>query len=200
MPRQTCTSNLIRAILAIMSTDASHIKALLRKAMRIRVAGLTSEEKTAQSEILRGLIPPLAGKTCAIFAGTENEPDLLPLVELFPDTRWLFPKVTGEGTMEFYPVNSTTELLRGSFGIREPSEGEPVNPLEIDTIICPGLAFTKNGARLGQGGGFYDRFLAQVPQANIYGACFTEQVVPKLPLDQHDLTVTRVIHSTSFGT
>ena len=60
----------------------------------------------------------------------------------------------------------------------------------------PGVAFTKNGLRLGRGGGYYDKFLAANSPPIILGVCFDEQVLDNLPSEEHDVRMTAVITPT----
>ena len=63
-----------------------------------------------------------------------------------------------------------------------------------DVVIVPGLAFTAAGDRLGQGGGWYDRFLSAVSTGcTTVGVCFAEQIVDTLPLEAHDVTMDHVV-------
>jgi 5-formyltetrahydrofolate cyclo-ligase len=65
-----------------------------------------------------------------------------------------------------------------------------VDPGALDVVVVPGLAFTPDGRRLGQGGGHYDRFLARLRSDCLtIGACFAEQLVADLPTEPHDLRV-----------
>ena len=61
-------------------------------------------------------------------------------------------------------------------------------------MLVPGLAFARDGARLGRGGGFYDRLLAG-PQlrARRVGVCFEVQIVEAMPLEEHDQRVDEVL-------
>jgi 5-formyltetrahydrofolate cyclo-ligase len=69
-----------------------------------------------------------------------------------------------------------------------------VDPTWPDVAIVPGLAFTAGGDRLGQGGGWYDRFLSEVrPDCVSIGVCFAEQVVEVLPVEPHDVTMDHVV-------
>jgi 5-formyltetrahydrofolate cyclo-ligase len=91
-----------------------------------------------------------------------------------------------------------SELQTGSHGIsqrlREPVAGEEVPLSHIDCLIVPGLAFTKAGARLGRGGGYYDRVLASIDSNTVtVGVCFEFQVLEALPVESHDLSVQRVL-------
>jgi len=69
-----------------------------------------------------------------------------------------------------------------------------VEPTWPDVVMVPGLAFTGHGDRLGQGGGWYDRFLAGIrPDCTTIGVCFAEQVVDALPVEAHDVVLDQVV-------
>lgn len=69
-----------------------------------------------------------------------------------------------------------------------------IDPSWPDVVIVPGVAFTVEGDRLGQGGGWYDRYLSQVRADCVtVGVCFAEQVVDELPSEAHDVVVDHVV-------
>ena len=69
-----------------------------------------------------------------------------------------------------------------------------VDPTWPDLVVVPGLAFTAAGERLGQGGGWYDRYLAQVrDDCTMIGVCFAEQILDTLPVEAHDVTMDRIV-------
>lgn len=69
-----------------------------------------------------------------------------------------------------------------------------VDPATLDVAIVPGLGFTADGRRLGQGGGHYDRFLPRLrPGCVTVGVCFAEQLIPDLPVEPHDARVDVVV-------
>lgn len=87
------------------------------------------------------------------------------------------------------------ELRGGTYGIQEPgvanrSQGDPAR---LDLVIVPGLGFDRRGARLGRGGGYFDRFLLKAKRARKIGLAFREQMVRKIPTGCHDVRVDRVI-------
>jgi 5-formyltetrahydrofolate cyclo-ligase len=92
-------------------------------------------------------------------------------------------------------LGSFGELEIGHYGIREP-RAENIRPVpreEIDAIIVPAVAFDLRGYRVGYGGGYYDRFLPEVPRAVRIGAAFSCQIVPEIPADPHDVRIDRIV-------
>ena len=85
-------------------------------------------------------------------------------------------------------------LRRGPMGILEPSEAEIVPPEEVKAWIVPGLAFTRDGRRLGYGGGWYDRLLARTsPNAVKIGVAYPFQLLPDLPCEPNDIPLTEIV-------
>ncbi|MBE0584168.1 MAG: 5-formyltetrahydrofolate cyclo-ligase, partial [Desulfofustis sp.] len=68
-----------------------------------------------------------------------------------------------------------------------------VAPIDLDLIILPGSVFDRRGGRFGYGGGYYDRLLAQVPNATRIALAFELQVVDRLPLADHDELLDRIV-------
>ena len=106
----------------------------------------------------------------------------------FPETR----------TMRFYVITNFDQLEKGYFGLYEPviDEAEEIPKTAIDLLLVPGVGFTKQGFRLGMGGGYYDRFLTDF-SGNTVSLCFTEQFLPTLPLEPHDRPVQKIITETT---
>jgi 5-formyltetrahydrofolate cyclo-ligase len=86
------------------------------------------------------------------------------------------------------------DLVEGAYGISEPRADWPViDPSQIDLVVVPGVAFDRRGARLGYGGGYYDRTLPLVRERNpatlAVGLCYSFQVLELLPSEPHDQLV-----------
>ena len=95
-----------------------------------------------------------------------------------------------------YSVPSFDGLRRGEFGVLEPDPDRAarIAPDRLDLVIVPGVAFTAGGARLGRGGGFYDRFLARVPDPTPrVGVAFRCQVFDQIPTEPHDAHVDELV-------
>lgn len=125
----------------------------------------------------------------AVYWALPGEVDLAEWVARHPDRCWVYPRVSGDA-LTFHAVgNPAAELIRGAFGIREPTPGlAPVATDRIDAFLCPGLAFDVRGGRLGRGLGYYDRMLAGArPGALKVGVCFAKQIVPDTFSEPHDV-------------
>ena len=87
------------------------------------------------------------------------------------------------------------ELETGHYGIREPKADRlrPVPREEIDAVLVPAVAFDRQGRRVGYGGGYYDRFLPEMPRAARIGAAFACQIVAEIPPDPHDVPADRIV-------
>lgn len=92
-------------------------------------------------------------------------------------------------------LDDFAELEIGHYGIREPKAGN-IRSLprgEIDAILVPAVAFDRLGYRVGYGGGYYDRFLLEVPRAVRIGVAFCCQIVAEVPADPHDVPVNWIV-------
>jgi 5-formyltetrahydrofolate cyclo-ligase len=174
--------------------DVAAEKNALRVAARARLAQLGPEERRARSEKLLARLMELAtwqaARRVAVFAPLPTEPDL--------DLLWAndglhgkecaYPRIAG-AEMCLWRVRGPEDLQPGRWGLREPAltATAPMALAEFDLVLVPGLAFDGFGARLGRGGGFYDRLLAEKPATTIaLGMAFAFQIVPAIPLAQHD--------------
>jgi len=100
------------------------------------------------------------------------------------------PKVVGENLI-FRKIGGLKDLEKGEFGIMEPKENCP-EVKEMDVILIPTVAITKNGSRLGYGHGYYDRFLL-VSNAKTISLTFSKQIVKAIPFSEKDVKIDWVI-------
>ena len=101
--------------------------------------------------------------------------------------------------MEVVNLPSLDSLVPGKFGILTVREEEQsiILASEVDFVVVPGAAFSPEGDRLGLGGGYYDRYLAEkAPQAYRAALTFDGQVVPSVPMEAHDARVNLILTET----
>lgn len=162
-------------------------------------AGTRTRHSAAITQRLLGLPAFGAAATVAAYASFASEYDTAAFLAavLARGKRLLLPRMLrASRTLELREIaDPAADLVAGVWGIREPSERCPQrSPDEAGFILVPGVAFTAQGARLGYGGGYYDRLLAGLdPDVPRIAAAFSLQVVEALPMDDHDQRVTTVV-------
>lgn len=179
-------------------TDA---KKGLRKEIRSRLAHISPYEQQRESALIAEKLADYLRETgrdksrIAVFAAFGNEVDLAILHKKLPLAAFYYPLSTADHLMSFHHISHPERELRpGYIGLSEPPPDSPaIPPDELDVIIVPGLAFTRDGCRLGKGGGFYDRYLAQDKvKALLLGVAFSCQILEKIPCGSLDRRVNEV--------
>lgn len=175
------------------------LKSELRKEMKAKKRGLGSAALAAMSRetIARLLSHPRvkAARTVMMYYSLADEVDTHEAVDLLLSMgkTVVLPVVTGSSTMELRLYTGKECLRKGAFGIEEPC-GEVFTKTEaIDLVVVPGVAFDAHGNRLGRGKGYYDRFLAKLPEACKIGVCFSFQKVEAVPADGNDILMDEVV-------
>ncbi|MDR0199525.1 MAG: 5-formyltetrahydrofolate cyclo-ligase [Streptococcaceae bacterium] len=109
---------------------------------------------------------------------------------LFNDTSkiWLLPRCLPERQLAFLPYLGPNHLKKSTFGLLEPDSGENTQP---DLILVPGLAFNPQNYRIGFGGGYYDRYLADF-KGHTLSLAYHFQIID-FPQEPHDIPLERVI-------
>lgn len=102
------------------------------------------------------------------------------------------PKIFGD-EMKFIYLTDLSQVEKGYAGIPEPIEDGPVADDPDALVLMPGMAFTKNGDRMGYGGGFYDKFLAGEPNHPTIALCYGFQIVDQIPTEDYDIPVDLVL-------
>ena len=102
------------------------------------------------------------------------------------------PKCYGD-EMRFIYLEDLNQVEKGYCNIPEPILDEPVADDPTALVLMPGLAFTKEGLRMGYGGGFYDKFLAAEPNHPTLALCYDFQMVEYIPTEEYDVPVDWVL-------
>lgn len=104
------------------------------------------------------------------------------------------PKVIKKD-MVFIKIDSLENLVTSSYGILEPiGDKSDFDVNKLDLIVMPGVAFDREGNRLGYGGGYYDKFLEQNQiECKKIALSYDFQVLEKLEVEEHDIKVDLII-------
>ena len=128
------------------------------------------------------------------FIPVECEVDIKPFLQQWmAEGRLLVtPQTLANRRLRNLVTTNLDNLQIGVFNTRYASSAEQYEG-SYDIILVPGLAFTASGYRLGHGGGYYDTFLAQHPEALKVGVGYPSQLVDQLPIEDHDITLDIVL-------
>ena len=154
--------------------------------------------RTVSCEILRrlcGLPQYLDAKTIYTYVGCRGEVDTISLIRRAAEDgkRVAVPKVLGD-IMEFFYLEDPDTLEPGMMGIPEPDPERAEMAKEEDALmIMPGLAFAPDGARVGFGGGYYDKYLAAHPDLVKVALAFSYQIFDELPMEKLDIPVPVIV-------
>lgn len=102
------------------------------------------------------------------------------------------PRVCGQ-EMSFYPLTDLAEVEISPLGIREPAGATPITVREKTLFLMPGIAFDLSRNRIGQGGGYYDRYLSSHPMPQKWAVAFGFQIYDTLPAAPHDIKADAII-------
>jgi 5-formyltetrahydrofolate cyclo-ligase len=173
-------------------------KSQLRETYRGIREGLSTETVAEASAALCRRLGAMAilqeAERILAYLAFRNEPDLGLLFDLLPSVQWVVPRVDGERLM-LHPYDPGN-LVRHAYGMREPLALAPVvDPADLDVVLVPGVAFDRQGGRLGFGGGFYDRLLVRTSAIRI-GIAHDDCLADELPCAEHDQRMDWVVTPT----
>lgn len=175
--------------------DIPNSKAAIRNRIRACLKLVTEDERLQASEQACKLLETQEvwknARSVLFYVPLKDELDLSRLWEsaLLDQKVLALPRFAPEleGYVACHLKDRTELTSSGRFGILEPSGICPVYPLkQLDLVLVPGVAFDKNGRRLGRGKGFYDRLLKDVSGTKC-GVAFDQQIERDLPVEPHDV-------------
>lgn len=172
--------------------EPANNKQALRLEMKQRKREYTPAQLLQLSDAIANRLGTMAvfrqASCIALYHALPDEVQTAALLEAcYPQKTILLPVVEGD-TLRLVPYRGADSLQIGAFGIAEPlptTEQEQQKEIQVDLIIVPGVAFDRQGNRLGRGKGFYDRLLSELPATKV-GICFGFQLCPKIPTEPFD--------------
>ncbi len=173
-------------------------KKVLRRQIREQKKTMTEAEIASRSEKLGELFAATEAyrnaKSIYGYLPYNQEVRTVPMLQkaIADGKRVAVPKVYVD-TMRFIWLDDLTKVEKSEMGIPEPIADEPVADDETALVLMPGVAFTEKGDRMGYGGGYYDRFLANEPNHPTVALCYEFQILETLPTEEFDIPVDLVL-------
>ena len=166
------------------------------RALRAETPPGTLADASAQIVARLRALPEVAtAATVHLFWPLPGEIDLRPLARslLAAGRTVVLPAVAGPRALAHRVFDGDGGLVDGPWGLREPApDARACDPRDLDVVLVPGLAFGRDGSRLGYGGGFYDTFLAETPALRV-GVCLQSALVATVPALPHDARLDAVV-------
>lgn len=173
-------------------------KKSLRKKIREQKQAMSGEQiEIASKELMQMFLQTelyQKAKTLYGYLPYNQEVRTVPILEqaLADGKKVAVPKVYGD-KMKFIYLSDLTRVEVGYAGIPEPIADGPEGDDPTALVLMPGMAFDREGHRIGYGGGFYDKFLAEEPNHPTIALCYDFQMVEELPTEEFDVPVDMVL-------
>jgi len=157
--------------------------------------------------VLKPRIDKEGSLTLFSYVPFRSELNVRPVIEWGWESglRIVLPRVNRKKRqMTLHRVTSFCELEPNRWGILEPTQMASTWTEPVHIVLIPGLAFVRTGARLGYGGGYYDRWIAEyskqveIASPLLVAAAFEQQLLTQIPTEAHDVKVDIVLTEHSF--
>ena len=171
------------------------LRTYIRQTERTLDPAYKAESSEAICRCVLALEEYRAAGTVFAFAGTVHEIDTSLLLKetLAAGKTLVLPRCAEGHALDLCVVTSMDELVPGMYGILEPkADCALVTPADIDFAVVPCLSFDRRGRRLGQGGGYYDRFLSNYRGGTVL-LCREKLIREEIPLEPHDYPIPWVL-------
>lgn len=185
------------------ASDLRQRKMQLRSVCERARDGLGLDYRDRASELIRDSLQAWptfrSARTVFAYLAMRGEVDLAKLIASTPSINWAIPRVVDSPMRHLvFHAYQPDRLVRHRYGMLEPDPSAPELPIaQANLIIVPGMAFTRGGWRLGYGGGYYDRLLAERPRAPALGICFHALLLDDIPHGPCDIRVDYLVTEIS---
>jgi 5-formyltetrahydrofolate cyclo-ligase len=187
-----------------LSADLVQQKQKLREKLRFRRKHFTANlDGMAQLAAFRALPAPLSERLAdhaviGAYVAWGDEPDILPMfADIATAGALALPHHAGRvDMMQFRRWRPGESLEKGPWSTQQPADDAPLT--SPDLIFCPLVGFDRQGGRIGQGGGHYDRYLAEHPNALRIGVGWSVQEIDATPRESTDIALDAILTEQEF--
>lgn len=198
-----------RFFITFAAMEKKELRAYIRKVKQRQQQDMLARQSALLCDRLLRHPRIVAAATVLLYWPLPDEVDTWALIRSLcaQGKRVLLPKVISDTAMTLHPYDGDGAMAIGPFGILEPCT-PPIALAELQAItlpddgngkgnkavaIVPGMAFDRQGHRLGRGKGYYDRLLQQLPHLYTIGLCFSFQLVDGVPAEATDIAMDEVV-------
>lgn len=181
----------------------SNSKEIIRKKI-IESRNQLSQQAVVQQaqkifEQVKSLINKHSPKSIHLYLAINNEVDTSAIVHFLHQNNItvLVPKTYPKGKLEWCILQADEPLKKGMFGTSIPVS-ENISTSIPEMVLVPAVGFDQQGNRLGYGGGYYDRFLAQYPQAIKVGLAYPFQILETVKTEPHDIPMDIILNGNEI--
>lgn len=126
------------------------------------------------------------------YISKDNEVHTHNIIKSLMKKKKIIVPITDKNSLIASELTDFSNLKLGPFSVLEPTTIKEISPDDIDIVIIPGVAFDRNGNRVGYGKGYYDIFLKKTNALKI-ALAFDFQVVDKIETSTHDVSVDIIV-------
>ena len=174
--------------------NKTELRQIIRAKKRAMTVAEIEEKSEALGRLFRESVAYRNAKTIYGYLPYNQEVRTVAMLEqaLADGKRVAVPKCYGD-EMRFIFMEDLSLVAPGYANIPEPIADAPIADDETALVLMPGLAFDKEGHRIGYGGGFYDKFLANEPNHPTLALCYDFQMLDHVETQEFDVPVDTVL-------
>lgn len=177
------------------------LRADLRERRQLLSDSARDAAATGVSEQLDALVDDLGVRSMSCFLSTTTEPGTRAFVDaaVARGIRVLLPITRADGLLDWSVATPDADIAEGLFGLPEPV-GEVLGPIavdDVDLLVIPAAAVSRDGMRLGWGRGYFDKTIGSMEhRPPVYAVVFDSELLDEVPFDELDQPVTGVVTPT----
>ncbi|MYD46810.1 MAG: 5-formyltetrahydrofolate cyclo-ligase [Gammaproteobacteria bacterium] len=171
----------------------------MRARRRSQSSSIIQERSKAVGLQINSKLKNLDLELVACYRAQDGEVELEPVFKsLFQSPIKVVVPVVRNQSMQFTLIDADSQFVTGSYGIEEPADLNYVDPLQIDLVLAPLVAFSSEGQRLGRGGGYYDQMFINNDKTVFVGVAYDFQLSDEFHSNANDKPLDAVVTETGW--
>lgn len=172
--------------------EKNALRRAIKESVRLCDAQLLRRESEIVMSRLEAMPEFISAEVVALFWSLDDEVYTHDFIEKWAKDKVILLPIVSGSEMTLGRFIDRDHMRSGDFGIAEPVCEDESAYNQIDMIVIPGIAFDRQGHRMGRGKGYYDRFLCGRTIFKV-GVCFSAQLIERVPTQEHDIVMDALI-------